>query len=122
MKNKIHHYDLLEEMIRERDQRLILQAKEYERRLESLNHENERIMEILKQSVPREVYDRGLESINSKIGIAIETLNSKIQINTDYINAAKGKGTGANAVIGYIFGAAGFLAALVAVFYYLSKK
>jgi hypothetical protein len=87
MKDKVSQYDLLEEKIRSRDENLILQAKEYERRLEGLNHENERIMEILKQSVPREVFDR-----------VVEGINSRIQINTDYMNATKGKGTGMNSL------------------------
>jgi hypothetical protein len=118
MKEQITQYDLLEEMLcglrRElalKDGQLALQAKEYERRLQDLNHENERILIVLERSIPREVFDR-----------TVEGMNAKTQLNTDYINSAKGKGTGANAVIGYIFGVAGFLAALVAVFYYLSKK
>jgi hypothetical protein len=80
VKNKVYPYDLLEEQIRGRDERLKIQAAEYERRLEGLNHENERIMEILKQSVPREVFDR-----------VIEGMNAKTQVNTDYISAEKGR-------------------------------
>jgi hypothetical protein len=87
MKEQVNQYDLLEEMIRGRDERLKIQALEYERRLETLNHENERIMEILKQSVPREVFDK-----------VVEGINSRIQINTDYMNATKGKGTGMNSL------------------------
>ncbi len=87
MKNKVHHWDLIEEMIRGRDERLKIQAAEYERRLEGLNHENERIMEILKQSIPREIFDREMSAINARI-----------QINTDYMNSMKGKGTGMNSL------------------------
>ena len=73
-------YDLLDERLNSTQKALKLQAKEYERRLEVLNHENERIAEILKQSIPREIFDRSLES-----------MNAKIQINTDYMNAEKGR-------------------------------
>jgi hypothetical protein len=103
VKDKIHQYDFLEEQIaglrREmalKDQQLILQAKEYERRLGGLNHENDRIMEILKQSIPREVFDREFSAINARI-----------QINTDFMNASKGKGTGMNSL--WVIGVAAVL-------------
>jgi hypothetical protein len=80
MKDKVYHWDLLREMIRGRDERLKIQAAEYERRLEGLNHENERIMEVLKQSMPREVFEKEIQGINARI-----------QINTDYMNAEKGR-------------------------------
>lgn len=96
MKEKITPYDLLEEMIHSRDRELILQAKEYERRLEQLNNDNARIQEILKLSIPREVFDREMSS-----------LNAKIQINTDYMNSMKGKGTGMNSL--WVIGAAAAL-------------
>jgi hypothetical protein len=67
MKDKIHHYDLLEEMILSRDRELRLQAQEYERRLRVLNGEGERIKEILKESVPREVFDRTLSALVTRI-------------------------------------------------------
>ena len=80
MKDKVTPYDLIEERLSSMDKAMILQAKEYERRLEVLNHENERIDEVLKQSIPREIFEREKES-----------LNAKIQFNTDYINAEKGR-------------------------------
>jgi hypothetical protein len=73
LKKHVHQYDLLQEMIRGRDERLKIQATEYERRLEGLNHENERIIEILKQSIPREVFDReinGIKDRTSKLEVA----------------------------------------------------
>jgi hypothetical protein len=76
----VTQYDLLREMIRGRDERLKIQAAEYERRLEALNHENERIMEILKQSMPREVFEKEIQGINARI-----------QVNTDYMNGEKGR-------------------------------
>lgn len=63
-------------MILSRDKQLLIQATEYERRLESLNHENERIMEILKQSIPREVFDREINSIRTRLG-QVEAANIK---------------------------------------------
>jgi hypothetical protein len=69
MKEKITPYDLLEEMIHSRDRELILQAKEYERRLETLNNDNERIQEILKQSIPREIFDRTLGALITRIEV-----------------------------------------------------
>jgi len=46
------------EAMRERDrQELEKQAKEYERRLESLNHENARVSAAADKSVPRELFD-----------------------------------------------------------------
>jgi hypothetical protein len=77
---KVTHYDLLEEKLKARDKELKLQAKEYERRLKVLNGEGERIKEILKESIPREIFDR-----------AMEGLNGKIQILTNFKNAQEGK-------------------------------
>jgi hypothetical protein len=67
MKKNICQYDLLEEMILSRDRELRLQAAEYERRLTVLNGEGTRIQEILKESIPREVFDRTIESMRTRI-------------------------------------------------------
>ena len=63
---------LLEKIIQLRDEfytyietsrrELVLQAREYERRLADLNHENERINEVLSESVPREVFTQNHKS------------------------------------------------------------
>jgi hypothetical protein len=68
MKQNVTPYDILDERIKSMSKALELQAKEYERRLDVLNHENERISEILKQSIPREVFDRFCESVLVRIG------------------------------------------------------
>ena len=47
----------LHRLLEERDKALVLQAREYERRLEDLNHEASRIAEAARQSVPREKYE-----------------------------------------------------------------
>lgn len=67
MKRHVSPYDLLEEMILSRDRELQLQAKEYERRLTVLNGEGERIKEILKESIPREVFDRTIGALITRI-------------------------------------------------------
>jgi hypothetical protein len=76
MKDKITPYDLLEEMIHSRDRELILQAEEYERRLEQLNNDNGRIQEILKLSIPREVFDRTIQALITRIE-ALEIYKTK---------------------------------------------
>lgn len=48
---------------------LKLQRPEYERRLEGLNHENDRIKEVQKDSIPREVFDRTIVNIMERIEI-----------------------------------------------------
>jgi hypothetical protein len=48
---------ILEERIESRDSALALQAAEYERRLQQLNGEQGRITNILKESIPREVFE-----------------------------------------------------------------
>ena len=85
MKDQVTPYDLLEEQIsglrREmalKAEQLVLQAHEYERRLEALNHENERIVEILKQSIPREIFDRSTESMLTRVG-AVEAAQIKAE-------------------------------------------
>jgi hypothetical protein len=121
MKDKVNQYDLLREMIaglrREmalKDQQLILQAKEYERRLLDLNHENDRIKEVQKLSVLREVFDRETGNINAKT-----------QINTDYINTVKGKGTGMNSLwviaVAAVLGICAVVTVIIVILTYLKK-
>lgn len=76
MKDKVNQWDILEEMIFSRDRELKLQAAEYERRLQALNHENERIVEILKQSIPREIFERTLNDLNNRIQILNDFKNA----------------------------------------------
>ena len=78
MKEQVTPYDLLEEMILSRDRELRLQATEYERRLGVLNGEGDRIKEILKESIPREVFDRTVDSMRTRIA-AIEAAQIKTE-------------------------------------------
>jgi hypothetical protein len=56
-KNAMSEVGILQERLRGLDIALALQAKEYERRLETLNHEAQRIQEILAKSVTVERFD-----------------------------------------------------------------
>jgi hypothetical protein len=83
MKDKVHHYDILEERIKagrrlaKADRRALkLQARENIRRLKVLNGEGDRIKEILKESIPREVFDREINSIRTRLG-QVEAANIK---------------------------------------------
>jgi hypothetical protein len=46
---------------------LLLQAKEYERRLEALNGSHERIQEIQREQVRREVFDQVVAGLKDKV-------------------------------------------------------
>lgn len=83
MKEKVHHYDILSERIKadrrlaKADRRALkLQAKENIRRLKVLNGEGDRIKEILKESIPREIFDREINSIRTRLG-QVEAANIK---------------------------------------------
>jgi prefoldin subunit 5 len=74
MKDKVCQYDLLEEQItsirRElalKDAELIKQATEYERRLEGLNGEAGRLRSMQQEYIPREIFDRTLDSLRTRI-------------------------------------------------------
>ena len=53
-----------------RDDTLALQAKEYERRLEGLNHENARIITAANLSVSRELFDARIIPLESYVTLA----------------------------------------------------
>lgn len=76
---------------------LKLQATEYQRRLYDLNHENERIKEVQKDSIPREVFDRVISEINLRLE---RILNDRITP----LEAYKTKQEGSLRVIMYLIG------------------
>lgn len=85
MKDKVNQYDLLEEMLNTVRQdvqwvrdNIAHQEKENERRLDALNGEGNRIKEILKESIPREVFDRTVESLRTRIA-AVEAAMIKAE-------------------------------------------
>jgi hypothetical protein len=67
MKKHINQYDLLEEMVNNVKQNIVHQERENERRLNVLNGEGDRIKEILKESIPREVFDRTIDNLRVRI-------------------------------------------------------
>ena len=58
---------VLEEQVKSSKIGLELQAKEYERRLEILNHESERLKEMQSTYVRKESYEKDIEAVNVKI-------------------------------------------------------
>ena len=78
MKDQVTPYDLLEEMIRNIRENIVHQEKENERRLGVLNGEGDRIKEILKESIPREVFDRTVDTLRTRIA-AIEAAQIKTE-------------------------------------------
>lgn len=60
-------YKFFTEKFRARDNQLKLQAKEYERRLEMLNHEADQLKEMQSRYTPREVFDRTVDEIRKEI-------------------------------------------------------
>lgn len=65
----------LDTELRLRDRAVDLQATEYERRLQGLNHENERISAVLANSVPREKYDDDRKSDAAAMTAALSRAN-----------------------------------------------
>ena len=61
--------EILYEKIHSIKKAIKLQATEYERRLEGLNHENDRIKEVQKDSIPREVFDRTINNIMDRMEV-----------------------------------------------------
>jgi hypothetical protein len=78
VEDKVTPYDLLEERIKNVRENIAHQERENERRLNALNGEGERIKEILKESIPREIFDRTLESMRVRIA-AVEAAQIKAE-------------------------------------------
>jgi hypothetical protein len=57
-----------------RDQNLVLQAKEYERRLETLNNENGRILAAGAKSVDREYFESRINAVIDRVLVAEKKL------------------------------------------------
>jgi regulator of replication initiation timing len=85
MKDKVNQYDLLEEMLNTVRQdiqgvkdNIVHQERENDRHFAALNGEGDRIKEILKESIPREVFDRTLDSMRVRIS-AVEAAQIKAE-------------------------------------------
>jgi hypothetical protein len=57
----------LRELLTERDKALLLQATEYERRLDLLNHEHARAAENWRLSLPRERYEADVRAQTARL-------------------------------------------------------
>jgi cell fate (sporulation/competence/biofilm development) regulator YmcA (YheA/YmcA/DUF963 family) len=90
--------DILWERIKQESKQRIIQAKEYERRLEDLNGEAGRIKEVQKDSIPREVFDRTINSMSEKGDDRMKEILDKIEI----LTAWKTKQEGRNQLIQWV--------------------
>lgn len=59
------------------EEKLKLQAAIYDKHLSDLNHEGDRIKEVQKQSIPREVFDRTMIEVNAKLAIVTKWQDSQ---------------------------------------------
>ena len=96
--------------------KLQLQAIEYERRLDKLNGEGDRIKEVLKESIPREVFDRTMSSNDQKNEARVKELSAKIDILTTWQTAQQGSVLGKDNLTKYIPWVIALLALLWGVF------
>lgn len=62
-------YKFFTEKFKARDKQLKLQAKEYERRLEALNHEADQLKNMQATYTPREVFDRTVDELRKEIKV-----------------------------------------------------
>jgi hypothetical protein len=82
--------------------KLQLQAVEYERRLEKLNGEGDRIKDILKESIPREIFDRTMTSNDQRNETRFKEVAAKIEILTAWQTAQQGSTQGKDTLTKYI--------------------
>jgi predicted RNase H-like nuclease (RuvC/YqgF family) len=77
---------------------LKLQAKEYERRLEGLNHEADQLKNMQSTYTSKEVFDRTMDAMNQRFERVVNELKEKIEI----LNLWKTKQEGKSQLIQYI--------------------
>ena len=82
--------------------KLKLQAAEYERRLDALNGEGDRIREILKESIPREIFDRVQLSNDLKNEVRAKEVNAKIEALSSWQTSQQGSDKGKDNITKYI--------------------
>lgn len=83
-----------EEKFNQRDANLKAQAREYERRLEGLNHENERILASQEKSVSVEKFDGEVGKIYQQMENTISTLRKDIVDLKEFKQKQEGRGQG----------------------------
>lgn len=86
------------EKIRSRDKELAKQAKEYERRLSDLNHENARILAAQDKSVSVDKFEGAINQVYSKFE---ETRKDLASLN-DFKQKQEGKGQGGKDIMDII--------------------
>lgn len=91
--------ELFNEKIKSRDKDLLKQAREYERRLESLNHENARILAAQDKSVSVEKFDGTVSQIFQKMENTIGDLRKDMIDLKEFKQKQEGKGQGGKDII-----------------------
>jgi len=90
---------------------LVLQADEYERRLEALNHAHSQAVEAQARTVPREMFDQYVKETDAReralvnaqsdrFTVAIEAINSRVDELQNWRSGLEGRLIGVSAVIG----------------------
>ena len=105
---------VLETLVVERERAMTLQAKEYERRLEALNHAHEQQVERNTEYVSREIWDAFKRSTDVRFDSTGETNNKRAEAFDKRVmeleqwrSRSTGVILGAMAVIGAVGGAIG---------------
>jgi hypothetical protein len=92
---------------------LELQAGEYERRLDTLNHAHQEAVEAQARTVPREVFDQYVKetaarehalvaSQADRFNVAVEAINGRVDELVNWRSGLEGRLIGISAVIGVI--------------------
>jgi hypothetical protein len=96
------------------DQRALeLQATEYERRLETLNHAHQQAVEAQARTVPRELFDQYVKETaaresalvnaqSDRFNVAVEAINARVDELMNWRSGLEGRLIGVSAVIGVI--------------------
>jgi tetrahydromethanopterin S-methyltransferase subunit G len=88
---------------------LQLQAREYDRRLDALNHEQTRLAVDRERYLPREIYESHLKEIDTKIWTFKKDLDDFKSTVNNYISATIGRDRGIGLSWGVLLGAGTFL-------------
>lgn len=84
-------YTYFNEKFKSTDEALKLQAKEYERRLEALNHEAVQLKDMQTTYVSRELFDRTMDLIGQRNERVINDLKEKIESLNSWKTKQEGK-------------------------------
>jgi hypothetical protein len=95
------------------DKALQLQAAEYERRLDDLNHAHAQAVEAQAKTVPREMFDQYVKETaareqalmtaqSEKAAVQVETINARVDELVQWRSGIEGRLIGISAVIGVV--------------------